>query len=232
MLMGASKGTHGKVLELLENIDGKRILDCGSGKGTFTERLIKNKGRVFACDIKAEDFKLKIPFKKADFNKKVPFPSSFFDKIVSIEVIEHLENPSLFIKELNRILRKEGILIITTPNIHNIKSKLQFLFKTNFHWFQKSEFGKNGSMHINPLYWREIYYLLNKYGFRIEKISANRYWGYTFYYSKTDNILKKIFLKIGNIISDILYGIFYIILFPKDKNLLLGDILIIKAKKV
>lgn len=122
-------------------------------------------------------------------------------------------------------------MIITTPNIHNIKSKLQFLFKINFHWFHGEEFGKNGSKHVNPLYWREIYYLFNKCGFSIEKISTNRHRGYTYYYTKKDDLIKKMFYGIGNIFMDFVYRIFYLLSFPKDKNLLLGDILVIKAKK-
>ena len=38
--MGASKGTHEKVLELLGDIKGEKVLDCGAGKGSFTEQLV------------------------------------------------------------------------------------------------------------------------------------------------------------------------------------------------
>jgi len=229
--MGAAKGTYDKVLELLGNIKGKRILDCGAGKGSFTEQLINENGEVYACDINPNRFRSKIPFKIADFNKNIPFNNSFFDKVVSIEVIEHLENPAVFIKELNRVIKKNGQLIITTPNIQNVKSKLQFLFKSEFHWFQKNEFGNSGSKHVHPLYWREIIFLLEKYGFKINKITANRTTKYTFYYTDKDNLFKMGSYSILNFISDVFYRILSIFISPKNKILLLGDILIIKATK-
>ena len=229
--MGASKGTHEKVLDLLGDIKNEKVLDCGAGKGSFARKLIKKNAKVYACDIDSRIFKLKIPFKRSDFNNKVPFNTSFFDKIVSIEVIEHLENPAIFIKELNRVLRKNGQLVLTTPNIQNAKSKLQFLFKSEFHWFQENEFGIQGSQHIHPLYWREIIFLLEKYGFKVDEITTNRAWGYTFYYANEDSLFKKINYKTFNFISDMLYRILSIFMIPKDKPLLFGDILIIKATK-
>jgi len=229
--MGASKGTHEKVLELLGDIKDEKVLDCGAGKGSFTERLVNKNGRVYACDIDSSRFRLKIPFKKANFNKNIPFNNSFFDKIVSIEVIEHLENPAIFIKELSRMIKKNGQLIITTPNIQNVKSKFQFLFKSEFHWFQKSEFGNKGSQHIHPLYWREIIFLLEKYNFKIDEITSNRTSGYTFYYNDKDSLFKKFSYAILNFVSDIAYRILSVFMFPKDRSLLLGDILIIKATK-
>ncbi len=229
--MGASKRTYEKVLELLGDIQGEKILDCGAGKGFFTEQLINKNGEIYACDIDSSRFKLKIPFKKANFNYHVPFNNSFFNKIVSIEVIEHLENPAMFIKELNRILKKNGQIIITTPNIQNVKSKFQFMFRSEFHWFQESEFGNKGSRHIHPLYWREIIFLLEKYNFKIDEITENRTSGYTFYCTNKDNLFKKISCVVLNLFLDITYRILSIFMFPKNKSLLLGDILIIKATK-
>lgn len=229
--MGASKGTHEKVLELIGNIKGKNVLDCGAGKGSFTEQLVNKDGKVYACDIDPSRFRLEIPFKKANFNNHIPFNNSFFDKIISIEVIEHLENPAIFIKELSRVIKKNGQLIITTPNIQNVKSKLQFLFKSEFHWFQENEFGNKGSRHIHPLYWREIIFLLEKYNFKIDKITKNRASGYTLYYTDKDNLFKKFVYAILNLVSDMSYRILSVFMFPKNRSLLLGDILIIKATK-
>lgn len=229
--MGASKGTYEIVLNLLGEIKNKRVLDCGAGKGSFTELLIKKKAKTYACDIDHNRFKLKVPFRKSDLNNKINFENSYFDKVVSIEVIEHLENFVKFIQELNRILRKHGELIITTPNIQNIKSKIQFLFKSEFHWFQEKEFGKNGSRHLHPIYWREIVFFLDKYGFKIEEITTNRRFGYTLYSTKEDKIIKSISCAIANVFFDIFYRILSIFTFPKNNTLLFGDILIIKAIK-
>lgn len=227
--MGAAKGTYDKVISLLGKISNKRILDCGAGKGAFTKELLKSKANVYACDINKEKFEVDTRFKKAELNKKIPFPDSFFDSIVAIEVIEHLENPAKLIREFKRTLKKDGCLVLTTPNIQNVKSKVQFFFKSNFHWFHESEFGDMGSQHINPLYWRELIYLLKKNNFRGIQILCNRKSGYTFYYTLKDNLLKRIFYFGLNLIMDVFYYILSFFMYPKDLNILLGDILVIKA---
>ena len=229
--MGASKGTHKKVIDLVGNITNKRILDCGAGSGKFTRELLNKSAEVFACDMDKSKFNLKIPFKYGDFNKKIPFKEKYFDKIICIEVIEHLENISNFISEVNRVLKTGGEFILTTPNIHNIKSKLQFLFKTDFHWFNKEEFGKKGSKHIHPVYWREIIFLLEKGGFTIKKISSNRYRNYTIYPKEGFSIFKKSVIFFLNSLADFIYRLVFLFSSPKNKDLLLGDILILSCKK-
>jgi SAM-dependent methyltransferase len=46
----------------------------------------------------------------------LPFRTGVFDSVVASEVIEHLENPSRFLAECRRVLRKNGVLCISTPN--------------------------------------------------------------------------------------------------------------------
>ncbi len=52
-----------------------------------------------------------------DFNKeKFPFQDKQFDTVLAGDVIEHLENPSMFLREINRVLKKDGKLLLSTPN--------------------------------------------------------------------------------------------------------------------
>lgn len=230
--MGASKGTYEKVLTLLGDINGKLVLDCGAGKGKLSETL-KNKGAmVEACDINKKQFLSKnIKFTEADLNKKLPYKDSRFDIIISIEVLEHLENPSHFLTEIKRILKRGGKAIITTPNISNIKSRLQFLFKGNLHWFHESEFGYNGSNHINPIYYKEFIFILKKNNLELVKLSTNRNSNYTFYISKKNNIIKKIIYIIGNLLCDIFYRILSFFLSSEEEKLKTADILIFYIRK-
>ena len=230
--MGAANGTYESVLNLLGEVKSKTVLDCGAGKGYFTKKLVGEGAKVSACDIDLSRFELKVPSKKADFNKTIPFRNSYFDKVVSIEVIEHLENPVRFIGEINRVLKKGGQLILTTSNIQNVKSKLQFLFSSNLHWFQEREFGEKGSQHLHPVYWRELIFFLKKFNFEIEKIDTNRISGYTLYYTPKDNIFKKIIYSILNFLCDLFYYALSLLMLPKQRSILLGDILVIKATKI
>ncbi len=55
---------------------------------------------------------------------KADYPDSFFDIITLHNVLEHTRNPQKVIKELNRILKKDGIVAIQVPNINCIQFKL------------------------------------------------------------------------------------------------------------
>lgn len=57
----------------------------------------------------------------------IPFKDNTFDSIVAGELIEHLDHPNLFLNESYKILKKEGYLILTTPNKNSWINKI---FKT------------------------------------------------------------------------------------------------------
>lgn len=62
-------------------------------------------------------------FKKGDA-QDMPFRSNTFDTVVAGEVIEHLENPEKFLKEARRVLKRGGILIMTTPNKKSLINRI------------------------------------------------------------------------------------------------------------
>jgi ubiquinone/menaquinone biosynthesis C-methylase UbiE len=109
------------------------ILDFGCGPGYMIGHLlgIVNSGSVSGLDFSEESisqvnkkYSENPTFKKALCVKKLPslFPDSSIDIIISIEVIEHLNDDKIteMLKEAKRILRPEGTLIITTPNEENL----------------------------------------------------------------------------------------------------------------
>jgi len=72
--------------------------------------------------------KLGFPSKKADFNKRLPFKTGSFDAISCLEVIEHVENAERLVRELRRVLKKGGFLVISTPNVSYWLVRLSMLF--------------------------------------------------------------------------------------------------------
>lgn len=77
----------------------------------------------------------KVDFKVGDIHK-LPYKDNFFDFIICSEVIEHVQNPDAVVSEFKRVLKKGGIVLVTTPNIlnpaeliHNLKHFIMWLIK-------------------------------------------------------------------------------------------------------
>jgi 2-polyprenyl-3-methyl-5-hydroxy-6-metoxy-1,4-benzoquinol methylase len=225
-------GTQEKVLSILQNMPAGKILDAPCGEGALSQRLAKNMFDVFCIDIDEAYFKLQgIPFTKVDLNKPLPFENGYFDYAVSVEGIEHLENPFSCIREFARVLKQGGNLVITTPNIMSIKSRTRFFIYSYHDFFRFIDIDNNfrhthpeyTHEHINPMTFMELRYALQRAGFDVTGIYTNRYvkpkkWSIMYPFIKSLVIRK----TKGR--------------FPKDKDLvsneiLEGEILILHARR-
>jgi 2-polyprenyl-3-methyl-5-hydroxy-6-metoxy-1,4-benzoquinol methylase len=126
----ALPGTHERLVEtaLRYVAPGARALDLGAGSGALTERLLAANFRVTAADI-GSAFQPKAEFVSIDCNDP-NFDRALterFDLIASVEVIEHLENPTAFLRSICRLLTPNGVAILTTPNVENVPARLKFL---------------------------------------------------------------------------------------------------------
>jgi SAM-dependent methyltransferase len=140
-------------------------LDLGSGHGDLIT-LLRHKHEItsFACDYTDELMDLKdVPVNIVDLNvEKIPFSDGYFDLVTCTEVIEHLEHYRESIREMYRVLKPGGTLVITTPNILNLKSRVRFLFFGFYNLFgplhfRQSELHSTGG-HINPV---SLFYLIH-----------------------------------------------------------------------
>lgn len=121
--------TKGKLiaLGLIKKVTNKKALDAGCRAGTQSEFLKKKGYRVTSIDIEKKYKYCKI----VNLNKKLPFKNNSFDLIWCSEVIEHLKNPEFTIQEFKRILKKEGKMIVTTPNSYPLLFRLLYLLGLN-----------------------------------------------------------------------------------------------------
>jgi len=99
------------------------VLEVGCGEGYGMELLAPKATKYMAIDKYNTPINPNLPdYKKITFRQmNVPpfsdIEESSFDFVVSFQVIEHIENDDFFARELYRVLKPGGILILTTPNI-------------------------------------------------------------------------------------------------------------------
>lgn len=110
------------VRKIIGDSSSKTILDIGAGlmplsKGVLTKKTITMDG--------VPDYN---PTICCNFSKEIKLGDKSVDLILAGEIIEHIRNPFTFIRECNRVLKKGGQIIITTPNICSFKNRIKMIF--------------------------------------------------------------------------------------------------------
>jgi len=154
---------------------GGRLLDLGAGQGAMSKRLLDLGYQVVAADSDQKNFMCDdAVFYKIDFNKPDEVKllenkySNYFDAVLGIEVIEHVENPWEYVRLLKKLLKPDGYLFITTPNISSWLSRFVFLFTGQFVSFNDKTYSEYG--HISPISEWELTKILESEKFREIKI--------------------------------------------------------------
>ncbi|MSO23214.1 MAG: methyltransferase domain-containing protein [Acidobacteria bacterium] len=104
-------------------VEGRYALDVGCGTGYGTAVLARSARRVLAVDVSAES----VAFAKENYSapnldflisdcRQIPLGAETVDVAVCFEVIEHLAEQKMLLEEMRRVLRPDGLLIISTPN--------------------------------------------------------------------------------------------------------------------
>jgi 2-polyprenyl-3-methyl-5-hydroxy-6-metoxy-1,4-benzoquinol methylase len=168
-----------KVLALMPQERDARILDVGAGEGYFCALLNeRGYGCVEACDYLEDNFKVSgVPFHRADLNRSIPLPDASVDAIVSIEVLEHLENHFSFVREILRVLRPGGRAILTTPNILSIPSRWHFFLYGYTDCAPRPldpDREEYYMQHINPISVAHLLFLTERFGGELIDLTTNR----------------------------------------------------------
>jgi len=149
---------------------GAQVLDAPCGAGALCQALAKNGFEAWGADVDPEcgaRLLLNQRFLTADFNRALPFPDSSFDAVFSVEGIEHLEDRYAFLREAGRVLRPGGALVLTTPNIVSLRSRVRFLGSGFFHKDPRplNESGRHPLHHIGLSTFSDLRYGLHTSGF-------------------------------------------------------------------
>lgn len=131
-------GIHKYVLEYirtLPDMSGKTVLDvpCGDGRSSYE---FKKKGAdVIALDLFPEFMLIDdIEAKYADLSEKLPVEDNSVDYIICQEGIEHIPNQLNVLEEFNRVLKKDGLLLLTTPNNSHMRARVSHMLLETDLW--------------------------------------------------------------------------------------------------
>ena len=183
---------YGEIHALLSPVQPKGLcLDLPSGEGANHDGIAAAGFRPVSADI------LPVPLEgdqgaagrpvQADWYDGLPFADESFDAVVCSEGIEHHASQTAFIRELARVLRKGGTLILTTPNILSLGARWSNLLNGH-HAHNRSPLtehtqiwrGADGRRpyvgHAHMVGYFELRFLLSLAGLRIDSVSTAR-WG-------------------------------------------------------
>lgn len=145
-----------------------RVLDVGAGTGSLGKQLSD-----LGCDVSCTswDGRVRAPLPVHTLDLDHPFgPEAVggqYDMVCCLEVIEHVENPSALLRSLRSIVRPDGLVVLSTPNIESVQSRLQFLLHGYPLIFHGNEITRN--RHISMM-WREgLEFLIDRAGLLIRE---------------------------------------------------------------
>ena len=172
------------VLEKIREVDPKihgDYLDVGSGNGELIDRVMRAfPVKARACDYRGDLLAVEgVTVDVANLNAEpLPYPDASFELVTCTEVIEHLEHYRAALREMARVLRPGGVLVVSTPNVLNLRSRLRYLLFGFFNMFGPLRFEDDRHHsthgHINPVSYFYLAHALSGAGFRDISVSVDK----------------------------------------------------------
>lgn len=134
----------------LSVVKGKTVLDIACGTGYGSQLLATEAKHVIGMDVSKDAVayaKKHYATKNVDYRVgdalKIPLEDHSVDVVISLETIEHLPTPEVFVKEVKRILKPGGVFVVSTPN--------------------DDEFTEGNIYHVHEFDFKELDGLIKKY---------------------------------------------------------------------
>ena len=132
-----------RYLQACELVSGKVVLDIASGEGYGSAMLANSADRVIGVDISTKV----VEYARRRYQKEnleylaggcaeIPLPDASIDLVVSFETIEHHDQHEKMMEEIKRVLRPDGMLLISSPDKYHFSDKCG---------------------HVNPFHVKELY---------------------------------------------------------------------------
>lgn len=138
----SSAAVYGMVAKIIRkrHRGGGTLIDVGCGRGELWTYLASIAANYIGADVvRYEGFPAGERFVEIDLDKgKIPLPDASGDIVAAVETIEHLENPRAFFRELTRLTRAGGLVVVTTPNQRSLLSLMTLVLQGEFNAFQEA----------------------------------------------------------------------------------------------
>jgi SAM-dependent methyltransferase len=154
---------------------GAHVLDAPCGGAAALTLALKERGfTAVGADVDMDAAaRLGDAFAQVNLDRPLPWPDKTFDAVFSTEGIEHLENHFAFLREMCRILKPGGTLVLTTPNITALRSRMRFFGSGFFGRDTRplNETARHPLHHIGLIALPDLRYALHTSGFRLIAVS-------------------------------------------------------------
>jgi 2-polyprenyl-3-methyl-5-hydroxy-6-metoxy-1,4-benzoquinol methylase len=162
-------GGHAKLLALVGS--GKRVLDVGCSSGYLARPLVERGCTVVgierdeAAAAAAREVCAEVLVGDVE-TLELPFEPGSFDIVLCGDLVEHLRDPDAFLARMRPLLREDGLLVLTTPNVANWGIRLGLLFGR----WRYTERGILDRTHLHLFTRRTLVEALERAGFRVEEL--------------------------------------------------------------
>lgn len=163
--------THLKIIDLVGK--DKTVLELGSSTGYLTKEFKKNNCAVDIAEIDEEDAQKAKKYARStyvgnlddtDFVNKI---RGKYDVVVAADVLEHLKNPENVLKQLQKNLNKNGLILISLPNIACWQIRKDLFFKGKFEY---EDWGILDKTHLRFYTYETIQKLIRNCGYKIIEV--------------------------------------------------------------
>ena len=162
--------------------ENKTILDVGCYDGRDSAHFIKNGNKVYGIEIledKAEEARNRgISVESFDLDKRTkwPYKDSMFDYVIAGDIIEHVIYLDDFMKNLSKVMKKDGVLVLSTPNLASLGRRILLLLGKNpFIELSENEYinGFPAVGHVRYFTMGSLTRMLEAHGFVVEETTSD-----------------------------------------------------------
>ena len=149
--------------------EGEKILDVGCGDGHFSQYIQGKFKEIHGAEIAEEAAHIaqrrSMFVSLLDINESLPYKDKTFSAVSCLDVIEHLFDPVSVLKEICRVLRPNGQLVLTTPNIRYFRNLYKLICRGVFPHTSSDTFIWGGG-HLHYFTRKDLSVLLKMAGFK------------------------------------------------------------------